>query len=508
MKRAAHVYAERFAVERDPASAAQQQEAARWEIGPFDRGSVPEASLWLHGVEIETKQRVWIALRGHPVGWVANVETEVRARAVMASRSPFIVPVLHAGPGIVYAEPPPARPRPQLRAADAAACAVQACEVVAQMHALGEAAPYFGPSHLRLSERDGVWRIAWLLPGQWALDSLDRQLAERARNPTGKKRPAPRRTEDSPITVARRAVVELFAELLGPHERAGRDELERIRRKATECADMPALARLFLPLVAEPVECAARIEAMPVVRTVPKRERDWDAIIRDGEATLPSISRKNAAYVALPLACAYHQRATRRAAAGEPALALEDVERALKLDPCVTYAATRAVLRDRLGQRAAARAGLATATVAARATFAAGGVVRDNNGVIVGTAERVAPADLAHALEVGGLLALHDDEPVEAMDALLEAFTLAPTAARAHALGAALFRCGHVAAAADYEARSVALAPDEPRYVWALVGSLLRLGRAEEAREQALALLRRSPDDAAQREKFARVFGA
>jgi hypothetical protein len=51
--------------------------------------------------------------------------------------------------------------------------------------------------------------------------------------------------------------------------------------------------------------------------------------------------------------------------------------------------------------------------------------------------------------------------------------------------------------------------PTRPiRSTRALVGRLLRLGRAAEAREQALALLRRSPDDAAQREEFSRVFGA
>ncbi|MCY1054403.1 hypothetical protein [Nannocystis sp. SCPEA4] len=507
VKRGEYFYAERFAVERDPEEAAQQQYATELQLGHFGENPVPEEKLWLRGVEIATNTKVVIEVRRLPYGWTGWVERELLAREVMALRSPYIVPVLHAGPGIVYAEPRRVRPRPHLFAAEAAACALQACEVAAQMHALGHGYLCFGPRHLRVIESEGGWRIAWRLPGRWALEALDRQavIAKETREEKKKRRMA-QATKVSPIAAALRAVVEFFAELLAPNDPAREGELERIGRGAPACADMVALARLFLPLVADPERWAARIEAMPVVRKLPKRERDWDAIIRDGEATLLLIG--NSGFVTLPLACAYHQRACRWAAAGELESALADLERALALDPLILYAATRAVLRDRLGQRAAARAELMAALGRTREAMKNNGVVRNQEGVIVGTEHRVYPGELAHALEVAGLLALHDGEPAAAVGVLQEAFELDRTAARAHALGAALYGCGDVEAAAKYEARSVELAPEVPRYTWALVGSLLRLGRAEEARQHALVLLTRLRDDSAQREKFARVFGA
>jgi Flp pilus assembly protein TadD len=75
-----------------------------------------------------------------------------------------------------------------------------------------------------------------------------------------------------------------------------------------------------------------------------------------------------------------------------------------------------------------------------------------------------------------------------------------------HCLGAALYACGDVAAAAEVEARSVELEPGNARYRWALVISLRKLGRAREAQAQAERILALEPAVAAHRARFERLF--
>lgn len=512
MKSRTRTYAGRFVVESTPEKVVDARQSAYRR----SRGNDPapgEEALWLIGIEVATGKTVWISPRGRLHDWPWQVEDELFARQVMALQSPFIVPVLHVGPGVVYAEPPPAYPRPTLTRADAAACAIQACEVLAHMHALGVPTLRCGPSHLRLTKRDGAWRIAWLVPGVDVLDVLDTQRAKQGRSQQQLVDEAVAAftapvvaVEAPPIVEAQRDVTNFFAGLLAADEAASAatgpamTELRRIARGEAHCPDMAALARLFLPLVTDPGPWAARIEAMPVVRTLPIRERDWDGIIRDGEATLAVGQYRR--HLELPLASAYHQRASRACAAGELEAALADVERAVQLDRHVDYRTTRAVLLERLGRRQAARAEITKVVDIARKN---GSFRRD--GVIVGRSERVEPADLARALAVAGLFALHDGDLAAAEPALRESLALHETAACAHALGAALYRNGDLEAAAQHEARSVEIEPNNGRYRWALVISLLRLGRREEASEHARAVLRLEPDDPGHQARFAELFG-
>jgi tetratricopeptide (TPR) repeat protein len=248
---------------------------------------------------------------------------------------------------------------------------------------------------------------------------------------------------------------------------------------------------------------AARIDTMPAIRVLPPPVRDWDAVIGDGEATLSTVSERYRRYVARPLATAYHQRACRSLAAGALEAARVDLERAVEIDPYVEHHTTLAVVLERMGRREAARAVLAKGIVGARAW---GPVYEDE--IIVAAGDHGPPEDLARALEITGLFALHDGDPAAAESALREAWTLAPSASRAHALGAALYHRGDVAGAAELEWEAVARAPDHIRYRWDLAVSLARLGRAAEAKLHAEAALRHAPDDSPLRERFTRLFRA
>lgn len=88
------------------------------------------------------------------------------------------------------------------------------------------------------------------------------------------------------------------------------------------------------------------------------------------------------------------------------------------------------------------------------------------------------------------------------------ALELHETAEVAHALGAALYACGDFEGAAAVERRAVELAPHNARHQWALVISLLRLDRRNEAHELARSTVALAPDDPSHRERFARLFGA
>src|SRR5262249_54093333 len=77
--------------------------------------------------------------------------------------------VLHAGPGVVHAAPPPAFQRGQLidlRPAEIAELALQACEVAAALHAAGVAGLPFTDWNPRLARDEGSGRpfVHWMVP--------------------------------------------------------------------------------------------------------------------------------------------------------------------------------------------------------------------------------------------------------------------------------------------------------------------------------------------------------
>lgn len=442
-----------------------------------------EGALWLEGIDRETQQPVLISPRSrHPWEWSGELVSEAAARAVAAMRSPWIVPLLHVGPGIVYAVPPPSRPYPTLPLRDAARCAVQACEVLAGLHALG-VCPSFGTRSLRLTQDADGWRIAWLVPSLDALVLIDR-VHERLAG-----------TEDDEVE-----------EHLAPGMFVRRDVQQVVRFLTAllggtqvdipACASAAELARILAPWTESP-DVAAAIDAWPVVTQPRRRAIDWDAVIAESEAHARN------EYIDLALASAYHQRACRSFAAGDRDAALADVERALARDPAIDYRTTRAVILDRLARRKEARREV-KATLAAAAKHEP--VRRDKDGVIIGRNPPLDPAQHARAHATAGLFAMHDGDVAAAQHALRAAVALHPAAASCHALGAALYALDDVAGAAEWEARAVELDPHDSRFRWALVVSLRRLGRHAEAIEHARALLRDEPDDPAHRARFARLF--
>lgn len=492
-------------------------------------------AAWVRGIDNETGEAV-LCRPPFTADRTRTSMLEGLARDVQALALEWVVPIIKVGPGVVVAEPPPESPRPVFTPAAAAALALQACEVVAHMHTLGAGAAF---ADLRLTERDGAWRVAWLIPTVSGLPEIYRLDPPTVVIRPNKPLPLPDittsevghlfsddeterdtvvLTETPFVARAQRHLVEFYASLLAP-DAALPPTLQAIRTGTSWCSSVAALAREFLSIVADPDAWTAWVDALPVVHTVPERPRDWDAIVADQEAALAAISPPSnpdpevAAHgehlteyargrVAVVLAGAYHQRALRSLEQGDASAALADVERALRVDRCIGYEATRAVLLDRLGHTAEARAAIAEAV--ARSTSL--DLLSRSHESFHDHAQSMTHRDLARVLATAGLFALHDGDLAEATRSLQRSLELHATAEAAHALGAALYRLGEVTRAAEVEARSVELDPSDLRNRWALVVSLVRLGRIDEAKQHADAALRQAPDDPEQRRRYARVF--
>jgi len=482
----------------------------RWLTQWIREDCVDEQRLWVRAVDRVTGRDV---VYSPPIAEACEVSSTAErvARDVMALGLDAVVPVLHGGPGVVYAEPPAVTPRPTLALAEAAALALVACEVVAHMHAIGCDDLAFAPRHLRMTADERGWRIAWLIPTVPALARLD---APRVTTPAPRGE-LPEVTEqdisalfgDDPVepvatAAAQQGLAGLFFSLI---DRAGRDDaalarLAEIRDGRAWEADVVGLARLFLAIVSTPAVWTPRIAALASLGVASRRPRDWDAKIADLER---SIAGLNTPQTAIDLAWAYHQRACRSFAAGESQAALADVERAFGLDRSVGYQTTRAVILDRLGQRAVARADVADACARAGMLQLGG----PNDERLTGAYDEVVSRpDFARALATAALFDVHDGEFGWAEPRLRKSLELHPTAAAAHALGAVLYRRDEVEEAAAFEALAVELEPTNA-HRWALVVSLLQLGRVDEAREHGLAAVRSAPGDPAQRARFARLFG-
>ncbi|WAS96824.1 tetratricopeptide repeat protein [Nannocystis punicea] len=486
----------------------------RWERSRNDR-AYGEDDLWTTAVDRRTGDRVRVLERLPEEfwQWAASMWAEAVARHVVAAASPHTVPILHVGQGVVFAEPPPAVARPRLPPAQAAACALAACEVVARLHAIGCGGEGgrtahgrldfdmpmpidFGRHNLRMTQRSGEWTIAWLVPSHRELadlddappetdpDALARDLEDRiAGSVTDEAADLPPQYDphSDPIAgdLARLAGFYLS---LAPPARGQPAIVDAVRRLAAGepvVRDVAGLARLLQGLAPAASDWDARIAALPVVDVLPLPALDWDRVIAAGEARLPELVPRQRAYVVLPLAVAYHRRATLRAAAA-PTDALRDAGRAAELDPITPYHVTRAVLLDRLGRRDEARAAIALAFATPEWTSAPTVEVDEirllNAGeVVLGDRERAR----AHATR--GTIALRDGDLALAENDLRRALDLDLTAAHAHALGAVLYAGGDLAGAAALEARAVELEPASARYRWDLVVSLHRLGRRDEA---------------------------
>lgn len=484
----------RFELRGDPAVVVAARRQIWKQVMLRFPGRPSEDQLWLPAIERATGRAVRVAPRGPNYHWAGDQRDEQVARRVFAAPTiAGVVPLLHVGPGIVYAEPPRQVSRPRLGLADAAECALAACEVVARVHALGLGGAgclYFGPHNLRVVEDAGRWRIAWLVPGQWGLDQLD-QLDAPARS--GQQAAALDPAGEDPVARDRREVVAFFVSLLA--DEVAPAELAAVVEAGAAGGDVAGLARLLLWFVADPGEWTPRVDALPVLPSLPRWSRDWDATIAEGEAIL---AVQHDDFVPLPLAAAYHQRACRRCALGKLTAALTDLERAVALDDHFVYRATQATLLDRLGRAGEAREVIAAAVAAAEELVAR----LDYQGRPLG-----APSGFARALATRGLLALRAGQLAAAEVDLRRAVEFEESADHLAGLGAVLHARGDAEAASRCEARAVELEPMQTQHRWALIGSLLTLGRVDAAREHAQQILRQEPDDRSHRARFARMFG-
>ena len=355
------------------------------------------------------------------------------ARRVAVVGSPHLASVLHVGPGVVYAAPPPGLPRGASSTAEAAELALQACEAAAALHVAGVGSLCFDRHNLRVVGPAEGRRIFWLVPGApdlgWLLDTLLRPRAARVDVAW----------IDEPARRAAWGIVDFFAALLpqGTLDRPTNPALQALAAVRLAPSDLPAdvagVARLLLPLLPASPALLERVAAIPRVAVLPRILLDWDAIIPESEAKLAVVGPANTRFLALPLAAAYHQRASRRWASGDLASALADAEHAAVLDGAsLTIATTRAVLLDALGRRAEARQVVDEGLRARLAPRAA--VLFDDSPP---------PSELPRAHGTRGMFALRDGAPAEAevdlRRALDGALPAREAALFAHALGAARY---------------------------------------------------------------------
>ncbi|MFT3765082.1 MAG: hypothetical protein QM820_06145 [Minicystis sp.] len=456
-----------------------------------------EADLWLRGRDLHTGAPVLVELRRGAHIWDQDLAAEAVARRVAALALPGVVPVLHVGGVVVYAEPPPDRPRGDCTTVEAAALAVEACAITAALHAGGVAGLCFDPRNLRVVGEGTDRRIAWLVPGAPDIEWLEMGQRDEA---VREARSQMRRLDH----VARDVwgLVDFFV-TLQPDGAHLPDAIAVLHRAPERCAGLAvaALAASFVPLVPA---LAVRVAALPRVAAVPPIPLDYDLVIREGEALLAGAGRHERRYYTLHLAAAYHQRVCRAWAAGDRAAALPDAERAVDLDPAwLRYATTRTLALDAAGRRDEARSVIAAALAASPPPLRPVQTMRD----LLRQRDSPTAADLARAHATSGMLALRAGDADAAAASLRAALDLDETAAHAHAFGAALYAAGDIASAAIAEARSVELEPENARYRWALVGSLRKLGRDAEARAHAEAAIAAEPDNAVHREQLAALFG-
>ncbi len=432
-------------------------------------------------------------------------------------RSRSLARVLHAGPGVVLAVPPPAVSPSTLRALGApdselalrarqvaAELALQACEVAAALHAVGVAGLPFDERNPRLAfDEGGRPFVHWLVPAKPLGDPLFTYSPHPRRLPRFLK----------PAEGARRGI-EMLADPVKPRSPGGSRSLLlhlRARRPGRtealedKCAARPRACRptwprspfAFVETAPNPNRLA-RARAIPAVTALPPLGIDWDTVIAEGDSLLAAGDRG----VAEPLADACHQRASRAWAAGGSAP---------PRSPTRNAPSRSTATGPRTGPPApsscwgwvvpARRSACSTAPSKNPPRPAANALGRPRR---ISVCRSPTPA----STPPGGLAALALGEHAEAVrrlemavrDGCRARLMRMPSAPRGTPWG-------DVAGAAESELRSVALEPGNARYRWALVTSLRQLGRDAEARLHAEEILTGEPASTAHRERFARLFG-
>lgn len=470
---------------------------------PAAEGDPHDGTRLRRGIDRQTGAAVVFEEPPAPYLWATGIERAATAKRVLTTPSSATVPVLHLGACTVFAHPPAGLARESFTAAEAAALAIEACEVVASLHGGGVRPRAFDARSLRVVRVDGQLAIRWLVPG--VITRFEPEPS--ARKPRSRTSYVDReqRQRDA-VRWDVRMLSGLFEALLSTEDLSvATQAITGIEDAANEAvpASVAAFAELLLPFVSSSESLAARVVALPVIRALPPLALDWSEVITDGEARLAdaSLPKHYRVYIELPLAAAYHQRASRAAAAGEIRAALSDANRAVVLDRRhLPYLTTRAVLLDRH------RWGSEIVPVLNRALVEAASSERRPYGHE--GYEHATDSELARAHAARGMIALRAGKLTEAERDLQRAMDLHATALYAHSLGAARYGLGNLAGAAEAEAVSVALEPENPRYRWALIGSLLKLQRDAEAREHAQTILEQEPEIAAHRARFDRVFGS
>ncbi len=306
-----------------------------------------------------------------PTGWraefVRREAIETSAKAVMSVECPWIVPVLAATPTVIYGAPlDGSRPNDPVSVRDAVTCALQVCDALSRLHAVGWLGLDVDLHNVRVTREDGAWRASLVVPHlpaktrfsyawlwQWHRDSVLRDLASVAalvRDLVTGYVPKPfvmwgsmgmyerlpwSSLGDARVDAALRALIER------PDPEAPWSE-----PPASVPRDAASLAELLAPLSRDPAWWTERTATMPRARPSEMR-RDWDRLIALGEEELSQ--RQGDGYVILPLARAYHQRACAAFERGDLDAAERDLARCLVLDPWCRYLVTRGALREARG---------------------------------------------------------------------------------------------------------------------------------------------------------------
>lgn len=281
---------------------------------------------------------------------------ETAARVAMSIDCPWITRVRSASPVVYEGNWRAERPREPLAVPDAIECALQLCDALARLHAGGWTGLGVDLHDVCVHPDGDAWRVRVVVPhlaprGRFSYAHLWHHLA--------------------PVRRDLCAVVALLRDLLAGHTPAplamwgdgyayerlafprlddanARDVLEALFAEMATSEDHAAfvdaasLAATLRPLARDPDAWRARIDAIPRGGPAALR-RAWSRLIELGEAELAT--RPNDPYVVLPLAAAWHQRASAHFAHGDLDAAWRDLERCLALDPWCRYLTTRGTLR-------------------------------------------------------------------------------------------------------------------------------------------------------------------
>lgn len=292
-----------------------------------------------------------------PRGWgarfVEREAIETAARVAMSIESPWLLPVVSASPVVYAGSIEGARPDVPLPVADAVECLLQLCDVLSRAHAAGWVGLAVDLHDVRVFRDGDGWRASVVIPHLPARERFSHRYWTHR---------SPVRNDLCTAALLLRDLVvghvpeplsmwgHAHAYLDGEIPSLG-DELVRARlvelfdreNHAPSITDAASLAEAVLPLARDPDAWRVKNDAM-LKRAPSALRRDWDRLTELGEAELTE--RPGDAYVVLPLAAAWHQRACVAFARGDAAAALADLDRCLALDRWCRYLVTRGSIRE------------------------------------------------------------------------------------------------------------------------------------------------------------------